>query len=80
MDGGLADNLAVRGVLESLAELEVVYDAYRPTWLDQVHRIIVLVVNSVSSPKTKWNKSERAPGDVAILVKATGVAIDHFSY
>jgi NTE family protein len=80
VDGGLADNLGMRGVLESLEEIETVYEAYRPTWLDQVRRIIVLVVNSLSSPKTNWNKSERAPGDVEILIKATGVPIDHYSY
>ena len=80
VDGGLADNLGMRGVLQSLEEIETVYDAYRPRWLDQVRRIIILVVNSLSLPKTNWNASESAPGDLAILIKATGVPIDHYSY
>jgi NTE family protein len=80
VDGGLADNLGMRGVLEPLEELEAVYDAYRPPWFDQVRRIIVVVVNSLSLPKTNWNESESAPGDLAILIKATGVPIDHYSY
>jgi NTE family protein len=80
VDGGLADNLGLRGVLEPLEELEAIYHALRPTWLDHVRRIIVVVVNSLSSPKSNWNASESAPGDLAILIKATGVPIDHYSY
>jgi len=38
------------------------------------------VVNSLSVPKTNWDKSERPPNDVLILLKATGVPIDRYSY
>lgn len=80
VDGGLADNLGMRGVLEPLQELEAIYDAYRPIWLDRIRRIIIVVVNSLSLPKTNWNASERAPGDVAILLRSLGVPIDHYSF
>ena len=52
----------------------------QPTPLDHVRRIIVFVVNSRSSPQTNWDEVERAPGNVALLIKATGVPIDHYSY
>jgi NTE family protein len=52
----------------------------QPTPFDQVRRIIVFVVNSRSSPKTNWDEVERAPGNVDLLIKATGVPIDHHSY
>ena len=80
VDGGLADNLGMRGVLEGLEELEALNMLGLPTPLDHVRRIIVFVVNSLSSPKTNWDESERPPSDVVILLKATGVPIDHFSY
>lgn len=80
VDGGLADNLGMRGVLEPLQELEAIYDAYRPIWLDRIRRIIIVVVNSLSLPKTNWNASERAPADVAILLRSLGVPIDHYSF
>ena len=47
---------------------------------DQVRRIIVFIVNSLSVPKTNWDESERPPNDLEILMKATGVPIDHYSY
>lgn len=39
----------------------------------------MVVVNSVSAPKTNWNKSEDPPGTLSILVKAAGVPIDRYS-
>jgi NTE family protein len=52
----------------------------QPTPLDNLRRIVVFVVNSLSSPKTEWDKSEAPPGTLEILVKSAGVPIDHYSY
>ncbi len=51
-----------------------------PTPLDHARKIIVIVVNSLSSPPTNWDESEQGPGMVDVLLKATGVPIDHYSY
>jgi NTE family protein len=80
VDGGISDNLGMRGVLEALEELEAVRGLGRHTRLDDVRRMIVFVVNSLSVPKTKWDQTERPPNDFAILLKATGVPIDRNSY
>lgn len=80
VDGGLSDNLGMRGVLEALEELEALYSVGAPTPLDGVRRIVMFVVNSLSIPKTQWDRSERPPGSVELLIKATGVPIDHYSY
>jgi NTE family protein len=80
VDGGVADNVGMRGVLDALEFLEALNDAGQPTPLDHVKRIIVFVVNSLSSPPTNWDESESPPGTVDILLKATGVPIDHYSY
>ena len=52
----------------------------RRTRLDDVRRIVVFVVNSLSAPRTDWDKSARPPNDLMILLKATGVPIDRYSY
>jgi NTE family protein len=44
-----------------------------------VRRIVVFVVNSLSSPAIDWNRVENPPGTIPILVKATGVPIDRYS-
>jgi NTE family protein len=80
VDGGVSDNLGMRGVLDALNFLEALREAGVPSPLDHVRRIVVMVVNSLSSPPTKWDESEQAPGTVDVLLKAAGVPIDHYSY
>ncbi len=80
VDGGISDNLGMRGILDVLEFLEALNDKGLPTPLDHVRRIIVFVVNSLSSPPTNWDESENPPGTLDILLKATGVPIDHYSY
>jgi NTE family protein len=80
VDGGVSDNVGMRGVLDTLEIMEALRDAGMPTLLDNVRRVIVLVVNSVSAPPTDWDKSESPPGAVSILLKSAGVPIDNFSF
>jgi len=80
VDGGVSDNVGMRGVLDALEVLEALHDAGVPTRIDDARRIIVFVVNSLSSPPTDWDKSESPPGTIDILLKATGVPIDHYSF
>jgi len=80
VDGGVSDNLGMRSVLDTLEMLEALHLVGQPTPLDHIRRIVVVVVNSMSSPKTQWDKSESPPGTIEILLKAAGVPIDHYSY
>ncbi len=80
VDGGISDNLGMRGVLETMESLEANRLQRRTSRLDRFNRIAVIVVNSLSVPRTGWDKSERPPNDVQILLKAAGVPIDRYSY
>lgn len=80
VDGGVSDNVGMRGVLDTLELMEALHAVGQPTLLDKVRRIIVFVVNSLSSPPTSWDKSETPPGVVDVMLKSAGVPIDHFSY
>ena len=80
VDGGVSDNLGMRGVLDALNIIEALRDAGLPTPLDHVRRVIVFIVNSLSSPPNKWDESEEPPGTVDVLLKAAGTPIDHYSY
>jgi NTE family protein len=79
VDGGISDNLGLRGVLDVLETYEALHEAGQLTPLDHIRRIIIFVVNSLSTPSTKWNKSENPPGSIDILIKSAGVPIDRYS-
>jgi len=80
VDGGVSDNVGMRAVLDSLEVLEALHEAGIQSPFDNARRIIVFIVNSLSSPPTKWDESEAPPGTVDILLKAAGTPIDAFSY
>jgi NTE family protein len=80
VDGGVSDNVGMRAVLDALEVLEGLHEVGVSTPLDNVKRIIVFTVNSLSSPPTNWDESESPPGTVNILLKSAGTPIDAFSY
>ena len=80
VDGGVSDNVGMRAVLDSLEILEALHEAGVPSPFDNARRIVVFIVNSLSSPPTNWDESESPPGTVDILLKAAGTPIDAFSY
>ena len=72
VDGGVSDNLGMRGVLEVLEEIEAAHAIGLPTPLDHVRRVVVVIVNSLSRPRTHWDASEAPPDSFQILLKAAG--------
>jgi NTE family protein len=80
VDGGVSDNVGMRAVLDSLEILEALHEIGMATPLDGARRIIVFIVNSLSSPPTNWDATENPPGTVDILLKSAGTPIDAFSY
>jgi NTE family protein len=60
--------------------METLHEAGRRTPLDSARRIIVFIVNSLSSPPINWDQSENPPGTVDILLKSDGTPIDAFSF
>lgn len=80
VDGGVSDNLGLRGLLEALEELEASPNFQRQVGLASIRRIVVVVVNSRSAPATDWDQRARAPGIVSQLLQSSSVPIDHFSY
>ena len=80
VDGGVSDNVGMRAVLDALQVIEALQEAGVPSPLDGRRRVIVFVVNSLSTPPTDWDRSESPPGTVPVLLKAAGAPIDAFSY
>ena len=80
VDGGAVRQPGLRALLEALEEVEASVTTGARPGINKLKRIVVFVVNSLSIPETDWDKHERPPNDIAILLKATGVPIDRYSY
>ncbi|MEO7338755.1 MAG: patatin-like phospholipase family protein [Caldimonas sp.] len=80
VDGGVSDNLGLRGMLEAFEELEASARFRQSVDFEQLRHIVVIAVNSRSAPSTDWDQSPRPPGVIAELLQSSSVPIDHFSY
>jgi NTE family protein len=80
VDGGVSDNIGMRGLLDVLSTFEALHTVGIPTPLDRVRNIVVFVVNSLATPPNDWNLHEDPPGTLDVLIKATGTPIDRYSY
>jgi NTE family protein len=80
VDGGVADNIGVRGVLEALEQFSVSLAFRSQVGFVVVQRIVLMVVNAHSSPSTDWDRKESPPGTVSQLLQASGVPIERYSF
>jgi NTE family protein len=80
VDGGVADNLGVRPVLEALEELGVSAAFRDELGTGGIRRIVLIVVNARSAPRTDWDRNESPPGTIAQLLQASSVPIDRYSF
>jgi NTE family protein len=80
VDGGVADNIGVRGVLETIEELAASTAFQGQVGFGTIRRIVLIVVNSHSSPKSDWDRVESPPGFVVQLMQSAGVPIDRYSF
>jgi len=80
VDGGVSDNIGVRGVLEALEELSTSAAFRGEVGFGVIQRIVLLVVNAHSSPSTDWDRRESPPGTIGQLLQASGVPIERYSF
>jgi NTE family protein len=79
VDGGVSDNLGLRGALEAFEELEASESFRTELGFAALRHIVVIVVNSRSDPSTDWDRSATPPGFVWQLLQSSSLPIDHFS-
>jgi NTE family protein len=76
MDGGLADNIGVRGI----------QDAYLRGFIrdrigtNQIGRFVVIVVNARTEPHQKLSRRESPPNLIEVAEKTATISLDNYSY
>ena len=79
VDGGVADNLGLRPVLEMFEELAVSERFREDVGLGVIRKIVVIVVNARSAKTHDWDRHE-SPSWFATLQQATSVPIGRYSF
>lgn len=79
VDGGVSDNIGMRGVMELLEQAWVSSQFSQDTGLSKVRRLVVIIVNARSDVSDDWGQRESPPGLTSQLLQSSGVPIERYS-
>ncbi len=80
VDGGVADNLALRGPLEIILARGGLRGAMEDFGLQRTRRVIFIIVNAEKQAKNPWGLQSVGPGILAILGVASSTMITSYNY
>jgi NTE family protein len=80
VDGGVSDNIGVRGVLEALEELAASGAFRSEVGFGTIDRVVLFVVNAHSAPRTDWDRREKPPGMFTQMMQSAGVPLQRYSF
>lgn len=79
-DGGVADNIGLRGPLEAIASTNHPWSVLQLMNRKRVEKLVVIVVNAATSPDTARDRSPKVPGLVDTIRTAANVPLDNYSF
>lgn len=80
LDGGLTDNLGLRGPLEAVLERDGVWSTMEAFHLESLSRVVLIVVNAGTTPEAYETTAERTPGALKMLRDTGRVPISRYSF
>jgi NTE family protein len=79
-DGGVADNIGLRGPLEAIASVDHPWSVLRMMNRGQISTLVVIAVNAATEPATGRDQSPKVPGLIDTLTTAANVPLDNYSF
>jgi len=80
MDGGVSDNLGLRGILYAMTSTDPSYSIIQKINLKKIKKLVVIVVNAATAPKSKYDTSPNVPAVTEVLKSAVSVPLDNYSF
>jgi NTE family protein len=80
LDGGVSDNLGVRGFLESLIARGGIRDALKEANLDKINRVAVVVVDAQTNETAAWQGVGEVPGLTTMLGASSTIMINKYNF
>ena len=79
VDGGVADNLGLRAVLERVTLMGDVWTTLKYAQQENVHKVVFVVVNAETEIDTKWDRFANVPPFGAMLESYSSIAITRYN-
>ncbi|MDD5171109.1 MAG: hypothetical protein PHN75_19995, partial [Syntrophales bacterium] len=80
LDGGLSDNLGLRGPFQAVTTTDSPWSILRFANLNKLDRLMVIAANAKTTKQRSWDKASTPPGIGAVLGVVTGGPMDDVSF
>jgi hypothetical protein len=80
LDGGLSDNLGLRGPFQAVTTTDSPWSILRYANLDRLGRLMVIAANAKTTKERSWDEKSSPPGIGAVLDIALNGPMDDVSY
>ena len=79
VDGGVADNLGLRAILDRVMLRGSVWESIKGTPVEKVQKVVLIVVNAETETDKKWDKIETIPPFGAMFSSYSSIAIERYN-
>jgi NTE family protein len=79
IDGGVADNLGLRTILDRVMLRGSVWNAIKGTPREKVRKFVLIVVNAETAPDTKWDRIENIPPFGVMFDSSSSIGIERYN-
>jgi NTE family protein len=79
VDGGVADNLGLRAILERIIAGNGVWKLMEGTPRENVNKVLIMVVNAETEPDSIWDRTEYIPPFGAVFSSYTKISIERYN-
>jgi len=79
VDGGVADNLGLRAVLDRVISRGSVWELIKGTPREKASKVAFMVVNAETQPDTKWDRAEAIPPLGAMMSAYSSIGIERYN-
>ena len=80
IDGGVADNIGLRSLIFALETSDPAYSIQRRINRKSIEKLVVIVVNAATAPKSERDLKPSVPSLVDVLTTAATVPMDKYSF
>lgn len=80
LDGGISDNIGLRGPAQSLLSTDGQDTILRKIDQKKIKKIAIITVNAKPGGSVAWDKKKRAPGLLGVLSTVTSAPMDNYSF
>jgi NTE family protein len=79
VDGGVADNLGLRAVLDRIILRGSAWELIKGTPRENLNKVVFMVVNAETQPDTKWDRAEAIPPLGAMMSSYSSISIERYN-